>query len=385
VVTEYSNQPLVVTATKHQKPAKLDTDNVFVNNVRFWSMVAIIAVHSLVIEWEISPEPGLARNLQVVLLQILKFGTIGFYFSAGFLLGERLPQYSGPEYFLRRLKRVGSPWALWALFFALLPFAKEILLYRTILLAETSFWSQLSHRAVNVLFYSNYWFVPNFLLALGLLLLFKRYLDSLWFGGFLLCMSLFYGVNVYHHWVPSHHTAAIFGFVFYLWLGNWTSRNFDVFFPILQRVRLLPLLTAILVTGGIAVAEAYQLSRVDSEDMMNTLRISNQIFSLLVVFAFMKVQRATWPKFVSVRATTFGLYLIHPTLGLFLHALVFSLAAHLLKDKWASFVGNLDQVMARPLTSLSIWAVTFVVYYTGSLVLTQALAKRPKLSWTVGQ
>ena len=279
---------------------------------------------------------------------------------------------------------MGSPWALWAVLFALLPFAKETLLHRTILSTDSGLWPQLKHRAVDVLFYSNYWFVPNFLLALGLLLLFKRYLDDLRFGGFLLCMSLFYGVNIYHHWVPSHHTAAIFGFVFYLWLGNWVSRNAQVFLPILQGVKFAPLLIAIAVTGSIAVFEAYLLSSVDSEDMMNTLRISNQVFSLLVVFAFMKIPHATWPSFVNVRTTTFGLYLVHPTLGLFLHSLVFSLGAYLLRDQWGSFIGNLDHVMARPLTSLSIWAATFVAYYGGSLALTQLLVRWPRLRWTVG-
>jgi membrane-bound acyltransferase YfiQ involved in biofilm formation len=385
VVTQYYNQHPIVAGAAPQKTAKLDADNLFVNNVRFWSMVAIIAVHSLVIEWETSPEPGLARNLQLILLQILKFGTIGFYLSAGFLLGERLPQYSGPEYFLRRLKRVGTPWALWATLFALLPFTKEVLLYRAVLITGSSFWSRLGHRAIDVLFYSNYWFVPNFLIALGVLLLFKRYLDRLWFGGFLLCLSLFYGVNIYHHWVPSRHTAAIFGFVFYLWLGNWVSRNFQVFFPILQRVRTWPLLVAIAATGGIAIVEAYRLNSIDPGDMMNTLRISNQVFSLLVVFAFLKIPHATWPRFINVRATTFGLYLIHPTLGLLLHALVFAWGARLFKEQWTSLVGNIDQTMTHPLTSLSIWAVTFMAYYGGSLALTQTLARRPGLKWTVGQ
>src|SRR3954453_20798804 len=98
-------------------------NHLFVSNVRFWSMFAIIAVHSST-AWGIDTGSPAGSEFQIALIQAVKFGTIGFYLVSGFLLGERLHRHTARVYLARRLKKVGVPWLVWASLFALVPFAK---------------------------------------------------------------------------------------------------------------------------------------------------------------------------------------------------------------------------------------------------------------------
>ena len=353
---------------------KPEANHLFVNNVRFWSMLAIIAAHSL-IAWPLHGEWTATQNLQIVLLQMMKFGTIGFYLISGFLLGERIDRYSAPEYFRRRMKRVGGPWMVWALLYAVLPLLKTVVLRHGEKSEAPSFAWEIWQRSIEVIFFSTYWFVPNFLFALALLLLCRRYLDDLWFGAVLLGMSLFYGMNVYRQWVPSNHTAAVFGFVFYLWLGNWASRHSGLVFRFLKRVRWQSLCLAIALAGSAALGEACLLRRLGSEDAVNTLRISNQVFSVLVVLGLMKIRHRTWPRWIDVRTSTFGLFLVHPVVALVLHNVI----------EWVHLRPASEQLWAHPIFGLGVWAGTFPVYYGVSLMVTQALAAQRSFSWMVGQ
>ncbi len=363
---------------------RLEGNHVCVDNVRFWSMVAIVAIHSLT-AWEVPGDAGVTQNLQIAFIQAMKFGTIGFYFISGFLLGKRLDQYSAAGYILRRLKKVGAPWALWALLFTLLPFTKRIMLHTNSVSDASALAFQLWHHALDVLSFSAYWFVPNFLFALTFLLLCKSWLNDLRFGAALLGVSLFYGVNIYQHWIPISHTTALGGFVFYLWLGHWVSRHDVTVFSFLGRVKVWKLAIAILIAGSMALAEAYFLRRRGSENIVNTLRISNQAFSLLVVAGLMKFRRVTWPRFINVRASTFGLFLIHPVLGVILCGLLAFANAHGADSLLRSALIDSSRLWTGPLTGICLWAATFAAYYGGSLMLTQALIARPKLAWMVGQ
>src|SRR5579875_2184149 len=178
-MTEQHVSPAIATTAR-----VADVGHLCVDNVRFWSMFAIIAVHSLII-WGIHTESRIGWEIQIALVQAMKFGTIGFYIISGFLLGLRVDQGSGYEYFLRRLKSVGVPWLIWASLFTLLPFAQTMLVHRGH--GDTA---GLEHYATNVLLFSPYWFVPNFLFALSMLLLLGRYLDDIRLGIALLCISL---------------------------------------------------------------------------------------------------------------------------------------------------------------------------------------------------
>jgi hypothetical protein len=227
---------------------------------------------------------------------------------------------------------------------------------------------------MNALFDTAFWFVPNLLIALALLLVCRRYLKSVWTGLLFLGMSLFYGVNIYGHWIPVLHTQAAFGFVFYLWLGAWCAWHFRELEERLARIPAGVMLGLILLTLGLGMAESKLLLGLGSIDPLNTLRITNQAYSVAVVLAIVRLKRTAWPRFVDVREQTFGLYLTH-TAGVAL--VCFGLErlhpGSVLPSGWP---GGL----------MALWVIPamIVLVYGGCLLVVSALHSIPQLRWVVG-
>src|ERR1700722_7360052 len=91
-------------ATFGGRPRPRELNHLFVNNVRFWSMLSVIVVHS----WYVFGSAN--SGLDIALVTPFKFATIGFFLISGFLLGERVDRRNPVEYFLRRFRRVFVPW-----------------------------------------------------------------------------------------------------------------------------------------------------------------------------------------------------------------------------------------------------------------------------------
>lgn len=382
-LTQRRSRPRHADPVNASPPIPGKPEFLFVDNVRFWSMAAIVAVHSLqawgMVEWKSS------RELQASLIQLCKFGTIGFYFISGFLLGERLEQGSARSYFFRRVRSTAGPWAVWAFILTVLLFAQSLRLggHASGLLGTAS---SLGTSLCSVLFVSTYWFVPNFLFSLCILLLCRRFLHDWRLGGALLLGSVFYGVNVHEHWVATSHTTALFGFVFYQWLGVWVSAHSELVFSWVARLKANVVVGIALMTGAFALAEAAQLFRTSpGQDAFNTLRLSNQLYSLAVVLGLLKLGRITSPRFVNVRSDTFGVYLIHGIALFVLSGLVqvvarvaFGLSYRVVVDPHAS-------AWRHPVMCLLIWGAMFAMVYGSSLALTTYLLRQPKYRWIVGQ
>ena len=90
--------PVAGTASRGQT-----SDYLFVSNVRFLAMISIVWVHAIY-QWGLASPP--ASYVQVILLQSMKFGTIGFFLISGYLLGEGLTRTSPRRYFYRRVNAV---------------------------------------------------------------------------------------------------------------------------------------------------------------------------------------------------------------------------------------------------------------------------------------
>jgi membrane-bound acyltransferase YfiQ involved in biofilm formation len=219
-----------------------------------------------------------------------------------------------------------------------------------------------------------FWFVPNLLFALALLLLFRRLLHDARMGFVFLLASLFYGVNIYGEWIPVAHTQAIFGFVFYLWLGAWCAWHFPALEKRLARLSASVMLGLILLALVLALAESKLLYALGSIDPLNTLRISNQLYSVVVVLGILKVKRALWPRFVDVRKHTFGLYLTH-TAGIALLGAAFRrlLPYFAPLSRWRESTEGLLLIL-----------VMFCLTYAGCLLAVRALLSNPSLRWVVG-
>lgn len=348
-----------------------DQHHLFVDNVRFWSMFAVVAIHSTGVFNTIGVRSPLLIQAS---LTPVKFGTIAFFLISGFLLGERIESCKPIEYLGRRLRRIFLPWMFWVSLMTAFLLAADALHHRIAVrfaMEEVPIvWGKLFSCIATTAF----WFVPNLLLSLCILLLLRRYLRDVRLGVVLFGINLFYVVNIYMRWLPSLHTEALFGFVFYLWLGAYASWNFGVLIRWLARVRMNALVGLAVSTGLLAFGEARILDHLGSPDPNNTLRLSNQIFSIAVVLLILKLRHATWPRFVDVRNHTFGIYLSHSMilaimLGVLRRSLALITPGHLLNSS---------------LEGLALWVVTTAVTYSISLSVTKVIAGRPTLRWMVG-
>lgn len=339
-------------------------------------MAAVVAIHSIA---GFAPLCGIAPSPLWIscALQPFKFGTIGFFLVSGFLMGEGMDRRTPLGYLRRRVRTVLTPWLFWFFLFCARSLAGDLMHHRLSLLRLHEAAPMLQLRLYSYLFGTAYWFVPNLIIGITLLLTCRKFLFDLRLGGALLAISLFYGLNIHTEWIHiTSHTEALLGFVFYLWLGAWAARNQALVERWAMQTSLPALIgLAILFAFG-AIRESQVIAaRGQMVDAGNTLRISNQLYSIAIVLAIFKARRALSPRGLNARKSTFGLYLTH--------TLVLSL-----------FVGVLARVIAR-FISLGSWKgdiaiavalciLGFAITYVTSLSLSLWLLAQPRLSWMVG-
>ena len=340
----------------------------FVNTVRFWSMAAIVALHCVNVVCGVYSSRGL---LQAALTQPLKFGTIGFFLISGLLMGSRLDAQPPIVYLKRRLKRLVGPWILWFVLFIVGMTAANAVANPASVANVTLLVSNLLSKATFAIVYTPFWFVPNLIVGMICLLLCRRWINDLRFGSALLAVNLVYVANVYGRWFDTSHTEALFAFVLYLWLGAWSALHIDEIQDKLARLPAWLMPSLAVVSFAAAMLESILLQRLGSGDPLNTLRITNQVFSVVVVLWMVRLKRATWPASIDVPATTYGIHLIHIfAISLLVPVLHFSVAHQLLSTE--------------PWMMLPILVAAVGIAYGGSLVVTRYLATVPAMAWTVG-
>jgi hypothetical protein len=331
-------------------------------------MVAIVLMHAIAeLHYEFQPIPLGQKSL---MQQPFKFATIGFFIISGFLVGDRLPASNPVSYLRRRANRLVPAWALW---WALdtIDHSKRTLLhqYRAGLDLAAVF-ETLRAAAFWTLIMKPIWFVPNLLVALTCLVMLRKWINDLRLGAFFLVLSIVYAFNIYVCWIPTRHTQALFGFVFYLWLGAWCAQRKDRVLSWVQTRSVGWLVFWACVAAGVSLLESCILRAMNLDDT-NTLRFGNQIYSVLVVILLVRIQRRTWPSFVNVPETTYGIYHSH--------------------DMVLGFVGfvvaRIALVHGRVLGSAGVVLVSLVIgliAYAVSLQLTRLFASSPRWAWTVG-
>jgi hypothetical protein len=229
------------------------------------------------------------------------------------------------------------------------------------------------YQAFEVLFASPYWFVPNLLIAICILLFLLRSIENLPTGILLFVPALFHSVNLYYHWLPIRHTTAFAGFAGYLWLGAWCARNPIALKAFIEGLSRRVLFCALLLCFSLSIGETYLLTLLHSTDPLDTLRITNQLFSLVVVLTFLKLEAPGSPGFINVREQTFGLYLTH---GPVVSLVVATVKRITLLE---------ESVLSRTVAGgLCIWAIVFALTYTSCVLITAVLSRHRRLSWTIG-
>jgi hypothetical protein len=340
----------------------------FVDTVRFWTMAAVVFGHCTVVFGSLGPSDDM---LTQIVLTPIRFGTIGFFLIAGMLLGNRLRTDRSGDYFRRRVSRLFAPWLFWYLLLVVVVVLRYHHFFKVPFRLDRGELRLIGDQLLDNLFHTAFWFVPNLLLGMCVLLGFRRYLYTWRLGAGLLALNLFYAVNIYTKWVPSIHSEAVFGFVFYLWLGGMAGIYRGRWMGWLARVSMSALLCVTLMAAGLAFAETRLLTG-RALDPLNVLRVTNQVYAVLVLLLLVKMGRPRWTRFVDVRRETFGIYLTH--------TLILITACRVVMA-----VCSVDGWWRTTRTGLSgLWLIVFVATYGFSLGLTRLLLRSSRTAWMVG-
>ena len=343
------------------------------DTVRFWSMAGVVAVHCTRVFTLDNEGDSLTFDAVGTLF---KFSSIAFFLASGFLLARNLDGRSSRGLLAKRLKKVFVPWLTWTAMFVVTFGVINFFRHKDPFLPGAPVARAFLIEFERCVLGSAMWFVPNLLVGFGVLLIFRRHLSSALLGTGLLGVSLIYSANLYVHWFGTGHTRALFGFTFYLWLGHYAATHLRAFDRLLSRLTFRLLLGLCAMSALAAFGESRLLLYLfpNDPDHLNTLRLSNQVYSVLVVACLAKLRRRTWPRFVDVGRHTFGIYLSH--------ALVFAFVL--------MFFHRLLQMRALAPYALNMglrtgaYALAALMTWTTCFLIARAIAATPRLCWMTG-
>jgi peptidoglycan/LPS O-acetylase OafA/YrhL len=317
-----------------------------------------------------------APPLEAALIQLRTFGVPLFFVCSAFLMAAGLarPASSLQGYWKSRLRQVAMPWLLWVGVFEGLALTKFCFRHGLDLhgIIEQS-WRNV--------FDESYWFVPILLVSLAMLLPLYRYWPSWWLGLVFWVLSLFYGLNLYSHWVMSSHSVAIFGYLFPLWLGIQLFHHVQRLQAWLQRLPWGLILAIFCLSVTLMYLEERMLLRWGIPNTYNALQLSNQVYALVVLMVCMKLRVRLMPAWIDVRKDSYGIYLSHPLVASFGRGVI-NLTAGLSGTEPSLFM-RLPTLIHNPYTRMGLIFVWFIMIYAMSLLITKALRMTP-LAWTVG-
>ncbi|WP_461068011.1 acyltransferase family protein [Spirosoma horti] len=354
----------------------------FVDWIRFVAMFSIVYEHSLVAP-EGKPDmvhfnsftamTQLQQEAFLWISQPLKFGTICFFTISGFLLGKQLKSTQQAfAYYKKRLAVVGIPFLLAFLLFYIKSigiFGIMVGRFSLSILSQPKLVDQLWH----ILFATSYWFIFIFLLSLALMLLGWRYLGLRVTAILSFFATLFYAANVYMNWIEPRHTFAFPAFIFYICLGVWLSRN-DHHIKRVQSFSIGWLGFFLMAIFLIASAESILLWKLNSIDPKNTLRLSNQIFSLVIFLCLLRVNLLSKLPILNPRTESFGIYLYHLFFVSFITKLITLTPA-------LSFLNYQEHYTGWELAWAS--ALRFLLVYVSTLLFVKVL-NQTRLRWILG-
>lgn len=349
----------------------------FVDSIRAIAMMSIVYEHSSLF-WG-QNYPSFADSfLQTFFVVGGKFGTIIFFLLSGFLMNYKFGEYSAYAYIKNRFKSTFGPWLLWVFILLLVTFLHKFVVYLRFGVSDFhSFgaWMAFIGKSLNfIVFYTNYWFILNFLICICIILAFKRNIYSYKLGAFLGALSLFYSINLYCRWIPTEHTTAIFGFVFYLWVGIMINKNFAKLQQWLDKTGLGFLWALTIVTLLIDCTESMWLIKLHSDDPFNTLKITNILFSFSMFLLLLKYGEMPKVNSLKPRETTYGIYLIHQIVAIYGLPLIFS-PMHL---------GDTIVAGMAPVYIALFGLLRFIIVYSVTYLLARLLAFS-KIKWTIGR
>lgn len=343
----------------------------FVDNIRCIAMLAIVTEHTSYLGPYIYTQNDSPYWAYLTSIQLVKFGTIAFFLIAGFLFAENKDNYSVFEYLKRRFDNVFKPWLIWSLAFLFILTIGTLLKALYYGVAFKLILSGLWWGIKTVYLHSNYWFIVNFFFCTTVMLLSKKIIKSWVFGGVLFLLTCFYSINVHTEWIVPQHTTAIFGFVFFYWLGAQVSIYLERIQKTIKATSSYIFVLAVGISLFLAVQEASHLYTLNRIDPINTLRFSNIIFSISVFLLLLKVKNFNFLGFLQPRKTTYGIFLIH-----------YILVTHFLPV----VLGKLDSVILQKFSIMEMYKLQFtrfLIVYVLTYVIVRMLYTS-KYSWVIG-
>ncbi|MCJ8211855.1 acyltransferase [Mucilaginibacter sp. RS28] len=340
----------------------------FVDFIRFWSMVTIIYEHAIFLTepaWQLH-HPDLMR----LLILPAKFGGIAFFIISGFLLGDKLHEQKPLNYLKRRFNTIFMPYLVAMLGYFAFTSQKYVRMITDVNTSSDAWSAGLFNHFTDVVFFTAYWFIWVFFISLSIILLFRRQLNTLAFPLIALAISFFYGVNIYYNFVPTAHTTAILGYVFYLWLGIFINQHKIQFFKIFGKIPTAYIAFTALLFLSISFYEGSWINSI--RVYLNTLKISNQLYSLSMFLLLLKLSEYKVPAFFKPRQETYGIYLYHMFFISVFGQITFHTA---LKDK-LNLLSNAGYI--------AFYLAVFVIVYMGTTLLVKAINKT-SLSWLTGK
>lgn len=362
---------LMIELTKETLPVKKNFD--FVNTIRCISMMGIVFEHSHIVQAPMYNTAS-ATITEAGVIQFFKFSTVAFFLIGGFLINHKFQEYSAGQYLKNRFKNTVSPWLFWMVVFIAITMLDRWIAHSKGSdggLMFTDFGAYISDFVFRVLFFSPYWFILNFLICITLLLIFKKYLYNYWLGIFFGLISLVYSVNLYFNWFETTHTSALFGFVFYLWLGVYLNRYYAAVMKFVKDTRWITWIFFLILTFALGIFESVHLIELGSKDAYNTLRISNIIYSFVAFGVLLKIGSIQILDRLKPRETTFGIYLLHSIVIERFLPLIFQPL-------------KLDVLHYNVWENTALLIVRFIIAYSISYLLS-ALIIKTRMKWTVGQ
>jgi len=356
---------------KEATPVKKNFD--FVNTIRCISMMGIVFEHSHIVQAPMYNTMG-DTIVEAGVIQFFKFSTVAFFLIGGFLINHKFQEYSAGQYLKNRFKNTVSPWLFWMFIFIAITMLDRCVAFLKGSdggLMFTNFWAYISDFVYRVLFFSPYWFILNFLICITLLLVFKKYLYKYWLGVFFGLISLVYSVNLYFKWFETTHTSALFGFVFYLWLGVYLNRYYAEVKKFVKETPWLIWIFCLVLTFALGIGESVILIKLGSKDAYNTLRITNIIYSFVAFGVLLKIGSIKVLDRLKPRETTFGIYLLHSIVIERLLPLIFQPL-------------KLDVEHYNVYENTGLLVFRFLIAYSISYLLSAVLIKT-RMKWTVGQ
>ena len=344
----------------------------FVDNARFLSILAIVIRHTELFEFDSSS----LSMLETCLIQARSFGVLLFFVTSGFLMSNWLtrPAASPQAYWRTRLDQVSLPWVCWLGAFLVIHLGK-------LGLRGKLHWTNLPSLILNDIFYESYWFVPVLLFSLALLLPMRALWGSWKLGALFFCVTVVYAANQYLRWFPTSHTVALFGYLFYLWLGIQLHTHFARVQRWLANVSWFWVGGAALAGLTLVLAEGHHFLELGYYDAYSVLNPTNQIYALLVLVVLLKLRTRLVPSFIDVRKESYGIYLSHQAIASVGRGVI-DLATGL-PQHGPAFFDRVSEMVPSATGRILVWFGWCGIIYAASLLLTKGL-RHSRWSWLVG-